>query len=195
MSQYLLPEEIAALGLRSFGAGVLIHRTANLVAPGNISIGSSARIDAFTTIVASGEIEIGDYTHIGGQCFIGAAAGFRMGDFSTLSHGCKVFTVSDDYSGASLTNPMVPEEFKTLDKAAVTLGRHVIVGANSVIMPGANLSEGVAIGALSFVRGGTLDAWTIYAGAPVRSVAARKKDALRLEQEFLNKARETGGDR
>ena len=37
--------------------------------------------------------------------------------------------------------------------AAVTLGRHVIVGAGSVILPGAALEDGVAVGALSLISG------------------------------------------
>ena len=79
-----------------------------------------------------------------------------------------IFSSSDDYSGNSLTNPTVPDVFKSNKSLPVRLGRHSIVGANSIILPGSDIGDGVAVGALSLVNR-NLDAWSIYAegdGAP-----------------------------
>ena len=183
MSQYLSLEELAALGLRRFGSHVMIHRQANLVAPERLSLGSHVRIDGFTTLLATGGIDIGDYVHISSLCFLAGGAGIEMGDFSGLSHGVKVFSTSDDYSGRSLTNPTVPERFRNTESAKVLIGPHSIVGANSVLLPGATLPEGVAVGALALVRG-ICEPWSIYAGTPARLARSRSREALGLAEQL-----------
>ena len=57
-----------------------------------------------------------------------------------------IYSSSDDYSGGAMTNPTVPEQFTHFDCANVTVGRHVIIGAGSVVLPGITLREGPAFG-------------------------------------------------
>jgi galactoside O-acetyltransferase len=64
------------------------------------------------------------------------------------------------------------------------LGRHVIVGSGTVILPGSRLEEGVAVGALSLVTKDCL-AFGVYAGNPAKRIKERKRDLLVLEQRFL----------
>ena len=45
--------------------------------------------------------------------------------------------------------------------APVKLGKHVIVGSGSVVLPGAELGEGVAVGAISFVSR-SLEPWDLF---------------------------------
>ena len=184
MTQYLTAEEVAGLGLKRVGRDIMIHRQANIVCPENLSLGDHVRIDGFTTLLATGEIEIGSHVHISTLCFLAGGAGIQMGDFSGLSHGVKVFSTSDDYSGRSLTNPTVPARFKTTQARKVLIGPHSIVGANSVLLPGATLPEGVAVGALALVRG-TCKPWSIYAGAPARLARPRSREALALAAQLL----------
>ena len=66
----------------------------------------------------------------------------------------------------------------------VTLGKHVIVGANSTILPGVSISEGCSVGAMSLVNKST-DPWGIYFGIPARRIKDRKKNILELEKSFL----------
>ena len=91
----------------------------------------------------------------------------------------------DDYSGESLTNPTVPSSYRNYTSADIALGRHVIVGANSIIGPGVEVGEGAAIGALSLVVSKVND-WTIVGGVPAKEIKKRSKNLLLLEQEFLN---------
>ena len=105
-------------------------------------------------------------------------------DFSGLAMGCHVFTSSDDYSGKTMTNPTVPVQFKKINHGSVRLGRHVIVGASSVVFPGVNIADGCSIGAFSMVNKST-EQWGIYAGVPTARVRERSKDLLLLEQEYL----------
>ena len=49
-----------------------------------------------------------------------------------------------------------------------------MIGANSVVLPGVVIPEGVVVGAMSLVLQDTvLKPWTIYAGSPVRALRAR----------------------
>ncbi len=106
-------------------------------------------------------------------------------DFVALSVRSSIFSVSDDYSGCSLTNPMVPEQYKPgIQRKKVYIGQHVIVGANSTILPGVVLGDGVAVGAYSLIVK-NCETWSIYFGCPAKRFKARKKDVLLLERKFL----------
>lgn len=107
-----------------------------------------------------------------------------MGDFSGLAYHVLVFSQSDDYSGNSLTNPTVPDSYKREKKARVSLGRHVIVGASSVVMPGVEIAEGCSVGAMALVNKST-SPWGIYVGNPARRVKERSKDLLSYEDKLM----------
>lgn len=180
---YLTQAEMKSLGFRSIGTEVKVSSKASVYNPEMIDIGDYSRIDDYC--VLSGRIEIGRNVHIAPQCLVaGGEKGVFFGDFSGLAYQVQVFSQSDDYSGASMTNPTVPDIYKKETKKAVFLGRHVIVGSGSVIMPGVELAEGTSIGALAFVNKST-QPWSIYVGNPARKVADRKRDLLELERRYL----------
>ena len=85
-----------------------------------------------------------------------------------------------------MTNPTIPDEYKKEAKKEVFIGKHSIVGAGSIIMPGVVLAEGTSVGALSLVRKKT-EEWSIYLGNPAKKIASRKKDLLELEKQYLEK--------
>jgi galactoside O-acetyltransferase len=95
----------------------------------------------------------------------------------------QVYSRSDDFSGRHMTNPMVPAKYTGASGGPVTLKRHAIVGAGSVILPRLTLEEGVAVGALSLVTK-TLDEWGIYAGNPAARIRDRKRHLLELERDL-----------
>lgn len=176
-------EELKGLGIKKYGDNVLISRNAVLYNPELLEIGNHVRIDDFTTI--SGRIVLGDYIHIAQFCGLyGGGEGIYMDDFSGLSSRVVIYAVSNDYSGESLTNPTVPEKYKKTDKEmAVHLGRHVIVGTTSVILPGVTIGEGSSVGALSLCSK-SLEPWGVYVGSPARRVKERSKKLLELEKEL-----------
>ena len=59
--------------------------------------------------------------------------------------------------------------FLQLIAGQVILEDYVSVGTGSTILQGVKLEEGVAVGAMSFVKH-TLEGWKIYVGAPCRYV-------------------------
>lgn len=180
---YLTREQLEAMGFKSLGKNVKISDKASIYEASKMSIGDNTRIDDFCVI--SGQVTLGKYVHIAPLCLVaGGELGVEMEDFSGLAYHVQVFSQSDDYSGATLTNPTVPGEFKSERKARVTLGRHVIVGSGSVIFPGVHLAEGCSVGALALVAKST-EPWGIYVGNPARRVKERKRDLLELEQKLL----------
>ncbi|HEK2134322.1 TPA: acyltransferase, partial [Proteus mirabilis] len=95
-----------------------------------------------------------------------------------------VFTGSDDYSGRTMTNPTIPLKYKNLKEKNIIIGKHAIIGTNSIIMPGVTIAEGTAVGALSMVTKSTKP-WGIYFGNPAKRIKERKKDLLNLEMEYI----------
>lgn len=184
MNNFLNREELKALGLKSFGEDVLIGRYVMIYTPEKLSIGNHVRIDDFSVI--SGNVTLKDYIHISQFCGIyGGEAGIVMEDFSGLSSKCSVYAVSDDYTGFSMTNPMVPMAYKSkMINAPVQIKRHAIIGCNSVILPGVTVEEGTAVGSMSLCNKGT-EPWSIYTGIPAKKRGDRRREILELEKALL----------
>lgn len=173
------------MGFAHVGENVLVARNCTIVGLENISIGDNVRIDGTTTIVAThGHCRVGRNVHVASGCHLACGGGVDLGDFSGLSQGVKLYSTTDDYSGSAMTIPTVPAEFTNVSVAPIAMGRHVIIGSNSVVLPGVELGEGVAIGALSLVTR-SQDPWTICAGTPARRIRARSQTLLELERKYL----------
>lgn len=179
---------IEAMGFASLGAEVQISDKATFYGAARIHIGSHVRIDDFCVLSAGiGGIEIGSRIHIAVYTSLIGAGKITLSDFCNLSSRVSIYSSSDDYSGATLTNPTVPDEYKNVHHAPVHLGRHVIVGSGSVILPGITLEDGVAIGALSLVTK-NCESFGIYAGNPARRIKDRRRDLLQLESQMISRA-------
>lgn len=183
---YLNSGDLRRLGIRSVGENVMVHERAILVDLDNIEIGSNVRIDAFCVLsAAGGHLRLGSYIHIASHADIYAGAGVTMDDFSGLSQGVRVYSITDDYSGESLTNPTVPKQFVRAKKGQVHLGRHTIIGSGSVILPGVTIGDGSSVGALSLVAK-SLDPWGVYVGSPVKWLKARSQRLIEDELKLLD---------
>jgi acetyltransferase-like isoleucine patch superfamily enzyme len=181
---YLTENELGDAGFSSLGRNVKIARNCTIIGPENITIGSNVRIDGQTIITAaSGPLSVGSHVHIASSCLLVCGGGVVLEDFVGVSHGARIFSASDDYSGEWLTGPTIPAEFLNVHVAPVVLRRHVILGAGAVILPGVEVGEGSAVGSLSLVSK-SLDAWGIYAGVPAKLRKARSRRLLELETEL-----------
>jgi galactoside O-acetyltransferase len=179
-------KQIIDMGFASVGDNVILSDKASYYNCANIRLGSNVRIDDFCVLSAGeGGIEIGNHIHIAVYCSIIGSGKITIEDFSNLSSRISVYSSSDDYSGATLTNPTVLKEFTNVQHADVTISRHVVIGAGSIILPGVTLEEGVAIGALSLVKK-DCQSFGIYAGVPVKRIRDRQRDLLKLETKFTN---------
>jgi galactoside O-acetyltransferase len=182
---YFETEELRQFGFKHVGNNVKIARNSTIIGLENIELGNNIRIDGNSTISAySGSLTLGSYIHIGGDCYLGCAGGITLSDFSGLSQGVKIYSGTDDYTGKSLTNPTVPNKYLNVKLAPVLLGRHVIIGSGSVILPGVSIGDGSSVGALSMVSK-SLDAWGVYFGSPAKRLKSRSQNLLILERELL----------
>jgi dTDP-4-amino-4,6-dideoxy-D-glucose acyltransferase len=78
---------------------------------------------------------------------------------------------------------MIPDTLRNVWSGTVVLGRHSVMAARSIVLPGVTLGEGAVLGALSMAKE-SLPAWHIYGGVPARCLGERSKDVLRLEKQL-----------
>lgn len=176
---YLTEHDLRRMGVGQAGESVRVHETCVLVGLEAMRFGSQVRIDPYGVLTAvGGTLTVGDFVHLSAHLFLSAGAGVEIGDFVALSVGVKVFSRSDDYSGAYMTNPTVPPDYTASPpKGPVRVGNHVIVGAGTVILPEVVLGEGAAVGANSLVNR-SLEPWRIYAGTPAMPLRDRERAVL-----------------
>ena len=180
-------DELLAMGFASVGEDVRVTRQALFFNPGMISLGDRTRIDAFAILAAgSGGLVLGRNVHISAYALVNGSGGrVVFEDFSGIAPNVCIWTASDDYSGGSLTNGTIPTEFKRNTTGPVTLGRHVIIGTGSVVLPNVHLHEGAAVGALSLVLRDVPEGHVVF-GSPAKKIKLRSIETLRaFEQEYL----------
>lgn len=178
---YFETADLLQFGFAHVGERVKISKNASIFGLQNISLDDDIRIDDHVMIVApTGSLKVGRYVHIGAGCFLGCTGGITLSDFSGLSQGVRIYSCTDDYSGQALTNPTVPRELLNLTIAPVHIGRHVIVGSGTVILPGVSIGDGSSVGALSLVTK-SLEEWGVHFGSPAKRLKARSKKLLEAE--------------
>jgi len=168
-------DELASLGLKSYGKNVLISKLASIYNPNEIKIGDNVRIDDFCILSAGpGKIEIGSHVHIACYCLLVGKENITLCDYSGLSSRVSIYSSTDDYSGNYLTNPMTPDIYRNVISKPVYLGKYVIVGASSVILPGVRLEEGVAVGSMSLVTK-SFPEYKVLFGVPAKVLKNRSQ--------------------
>ena len=178
-------DELKKIGFRSVGNNANVSRKASIYGAGYIDIGDNVRIDDFC--ILSGRISIGNNIHIAAySALYGGTDGIFISDFANISSRVSIYSVSDDYSGETMTNPTIPDEYKNVSSAPVHIGKHVIIGSTSVVLPGVTLKEGSAFGSFSFIKNDT-EAWSMNVGIPCKKVGERRKDLLELEAKYNQK--------
>jgi len=165
------------LAFQRVGSDVQIWPRAHVVRPEAVRIGDSVIVDDFVFLDGGQQADIGSFVHIASFTTIAGGGVLEMGDFAGLSGGVRLYTGNEDYSGGCLTNPAVPAPYRTPVRGRVRIGRHAIVGANAVILPGVHIGEGAVVGANSLVTR-DCEPWTVYAGTPAKPVKARPSERI-----------------
>jgi galactoside O-acetyltransferase len=179
---FLSDFELKDFGFKKIGKNCKISSKASFYFPNQISIGDNSRIDDFC--VLSGKIEIGNNVHIANSCILyGGPEGIFINDFSGFAWGVRIIAGSDDYYGRAMIGPQVPKEFTNQTFIKVKIEKHVIVGTNSIIMPGVKLKTGTSVLAMSLIKYST-EPWKIYSGNPANIIGSRSKDVLEYEKKF-----------
>jgi acetyltransferase-like isoleucine patch superfamily enzyme len=111
-------------------------------------------------------IEIGDHVSINRGCefFTSSSldAKIRIGNHVAIAPNVKFYAAGHDYSDISLPDTA----------ADITVGNHCWIGANSIILHGADIKEGAVIAAGSVVTG-IIPPFSVAAGIPARVIKKR----------------------
>nr|WP_309741743.1 acyltransferase [Chamaesiphon sp. OTE_20_metabat_361] len=178
-------EQISNMGFAKVGSNVLLSDKSSYYNCPKIQIGNNVRIDDFCVLSAGlGGISIGRNIHIAVYSSLIGNGKIVLSDFSNLSSRVSIYSSNDDYSGIAMSNPTIPTEFTNVTHADVIVGKHVIIGSGSIILPGVIICEGAAIGALSLVKK-DCEAFTTYAGYPLKRIGERSNNLLEVEKLFL----------
>ena len=135
--------------------------------PKRLKIGDKFKI-CENCIIAIGkaEIEIGNNGFIGVGTYINASYGnVKIGNGVAIAPFCKLFTFSHHYS----LEKSVWESFYYKD---VVIGNDVLIGSNSVILPGVTIGDGAIIAAGSVVIR-DVESYSIVGGIPAKIIKRR----------------------
>lgn len=181
---FLSKEEIKKIGFKSIGNNVLISDKVSIYSPHLIQIGNNVRIDDFVILSPGSSMIINDYIHIGCYTSLIGKGEFIIEDFVGISGRVSIYSSSDDYTGMSMTNPMIPNEFKKVTNGKIHIKKHVIIGTNSIILPNVTIGFGCSIYAQSLIKSNCED-FGVYSGNPSKLIGRRLKKFLEYEKKFI----------
>jgi acetyltransferase-like isoleucine patch superfamily enzyme len=174
-SSYFLEADLTKLGFNDIGENVLVSKNCKIYGAENLILGNNVRIDDFALISVGQKSRIGNNVHIAAFSGIFASKGIEIGNCAGVSTGVSIHGDSEDLSGKFFTNPTFPSKYRNLNSKRVFLGDYSFIGTRSVLLPGASLSEGSALGAQSLLSKST-DEWSIYFGAPAKKISTRDQN-------------------
>lgn len=159
--------------LKYCGKNVIIGKTVRIRKPEDCIIGDNTIIDDFAYISCA--IEIGNNCHIASHVSISGGKGkFKMGDYSTLSSHVSIHCASSDYTKTSLDLPSVPQEEQYGGYIEdIELGKYVVIGSHSAILPGVRIPDKVACGAYTLLNKKEYEELSLYVGIPSRFLKKR----------------------
>ncbi|VFR25575.1 Galactoside O-acetyltransferase [plant metagenome] len=138
-----------------------------------ILIGARSVVDAFVKIKpagGAGDILIGEDCVINAGCVLYSGHGISMGDRVAIAANCTLAPTNHEFADAS--KPIRSQGFRP-SKGGVRIGDDAWIGANCVLLDGADIGEGAVIGAGSVVRG-KVEPYTVHAGNPLRQLGTRQ---------------------
>lgn len=161
------------------GRGLLLKRNShiNALCKGGISIGDNFSLGEHSIIECTGvlrapgeSLTIGNNVGINHYCFIGVRGHVVIGD--NVIFGPRVSVFSENHNYASLEIP-IKDQGET--RAKTSIGNDVWVGANSCILAGVTIGNGVIVAAGAIVNKDVPD-FAIVAGVPAVVIKYRNKE-------------------
>lgn len=185
MSSWLNDQQLKEIPFRYLGENVQISAKASIYGAERIEIHDHVRIDDFCIVSAGpeGVIILSNHVHIACHSIVMGNAQIFFDEFSGVSPRCTVLSSSDDYSGNALMGPTLPDKYRKIHSAPIHIGKHVPIGASSIVMPGISIVDGAAVGAFSFVSKNLKERY-LYTGHPIRKLKKRSEKIFELEQAF-----------
>ena len=130
-----------------------------------MNISNNSIINMNLYLVNAKQITIGSHTHINRNCFLDGRAGITIGDGVSISHNVSIITGGHDYNSPSFTGRFCP----------ITIGSHVWIGINAIILQGVTIGNGAVIAAGAVVTK-DVPPYTVVGGVPAKFICNRNKD-------------------
>jgi galactoside O-acetyltransferase len=181
---FLTINQLQNIGFKSIGKNVFISDKCTIYSPHLIEIGNNVRIDDFVILSPSTSLKIGNYVHIGCYTSLIGKGEFILEDFVGISGRVSLYSSSDDYTGMSMTNPMIPNEFKKITNGKIHIKKHSIIGTASVILPNVTIEMGCSIYAQSLIKS-NCEELGVYSGNPAKLINKRLTKFLQYEKKFI----------
>lgn len=150
---YYTKKELISFGFKKVGFNIKISKLARFYKCSG-KIGNNVRID--DDVVVKGKLDLGNYIHIARGCTLsGGTKGIEINDFTALSNFVQVFSVTDLYTKPTI--PTVFEKQKLIKKYCsqlnrkIFIGKGVIIGCSSTILPLTVIEDFCRIGAHSLI--------------------------------------------
>lgn len=137
-----------------------------------IRVGAHSMIDSFVKVKPAGgrgDLIIGEHTTVNAGCVFYTGNGIRIGDSVAIAANCTFAPTNHAYAAR---DRLIREQGFLPSKGGIVVEDDVWIGANCVLLDGAVLRRGCVVAAGSIVRG-ELQAYTVYAGQPLRVVGMR----------------------
>ena len=143
MNKFLNKNQLKRIGFFKIGKGCKISNKISCYDL-NGSLGDNVRIDDYVCL--KGKISLKSNVHIARGCTLsGGNKGIFVDSYTNLSNYVQVFSMSDDYimpfiPGGTLSNAN-RNKFAKIHNKKVYIGKAVLVGAFSVVLPGSILNN------------------------------------------------------
>lgn len=137
-----------------------------------IEIGAGCVIDAFVKIKPAGgmgDLVIGPGCYLNSGCVLYTGNGIRIGRDVLVAANCTF--APTNHSFADRDRPIRLQGFQP-SRGGIVVGDDCWIGANSVLLDGAEIGQGCVIGAGSVVRG-RLEPFGVYGGEPLKRIRDR----------------------
>ncbi|MGX7030433.1 acyltransferase [Vagococcus zengguangii] len=127
--------------------------------------GKKTKLFGIPKLIHHKNIKFGNHVRINENIYINASGGVNVGNNVTLSRGVSIYS-----TGYSLVD-WEKNKYKKLhiDKE-VNIKDNVWVGANSLILAGVTIEEGIVVAAGSIVNKSLMSPNSLYAGCPARKI-------------------------
>lgn len=110
-----------------------------------------------------GDPAIGEGTWIGAFTVVDGSGGLSIGRGCDISCGAQIYTHS------TVRRCVSGREYDTIDRAPVTIGDHVFIGAGAIVMMGVEIGDRSVVAAGAVVTGDVAPR-TVVGGVPARII-------------------------